>query len=263
MEPASQNAAQFRRPTVADFKTSLAAGLRDFLSAPFPGVLLTTITVFTGWVMIWITWSTGQTYWLILVVLGFPMVGTLSAVGFYEISHRRTEGRDADAGSVIAFVWSQRKGQLPWLAAIIVVIFLFWFFLGHMIFALFLGLSPMTNVSSSLDIFLTTEGAMMLVFGTVVGAALSTVVYSISVMGMPMLVDRDVDFMTAMLRSMAAVRDDPVIYLGWGVFIAVVTLLSMIPALLGLFIAIPVLGHASWHLYHRLVHESETPARPA
>ena len=134
--------------------------------------------------------------------------------------------------------------------------FLFWFFLGHMIFALFMGLSPMTQVSSSLQIFLTPEGLSMLGFGSVVGAVFALFVFAISVLGMPMLLDRDVDFVTALLRSIAAVRATPLLYFAWGIFIALVTLLAMVPAFLGLFIAMPVLGHATWHLY-RLVAERD------
>ena len=138
------------------------------------------------------------------------------------------------------------------LLLIIVVIFLFWFFLGHMIFALFLGLKPMTNISSSLDVFLTANGLVMLAFGTAVGAVFATLVYSMCVMGLPMILDRDVDFVSAMLGSIKAVRAAPGLYLIWGAVIGVITLLAMIPAFLGLFIAMPLFGHATWHLYKRV-----------
>jgi uncharacterized membrane protein len=93
---------------------------------------------------------------------------------------------------------------------------------------------------------------MMLGFGSVVGALFATVIFSLSVLGIPMLYDRDIDFMTAIIRSMGAVRANPLIYLMWGFFLAVVTLVAMIPLFLGLFIAMPVLGHATWHLYKRV-----------
>ena len=227
-------------------------GIADFRANPLPDLIFASFFVIAGLVMTWITYVTGHTFWLILAVMGFPLIGTLGAVGFYEVSRRRARGENAGFGAVFGDVWAERKGQLPWLSAIIIVTFMFWFFLGHMIFALFLGLSPMTNVSSSLQIFLTTEGVSMLGFGSVVGALFALFVFAISVMGMPMLLDRDVDFITALLKSIGAVSEAFVAYLLWGVFIAAVTLAAMIPMFLGLFLVLPILGHATWHLYKKV-----------
>jgi uncharacterized membrane protein len=140
------------------------------------------------------------------------------------------------------------------MAAVIVVFFLFWNFLSHMIFALFLGKATMTNVTSSLAVFLTPEGMMMLVFGTAVGAIFATLLYALTVVSLPMLLDdREVDFVTAMLTSVALVRENPVVMLGWGAFIAVLLFVGMVPGFLGLFVVLPLLGHASWHLYRRAI----------
>ncbi len=215
--------------------------------------------VIAGLLMTGITYATGHTFWLILAVMGFPLVGALAALGFYEVSRRRSLGEPLALSQVMGVVWRARAGQLPWLAVIIIVVFLFWFFLGHMIFALFLGLSPMTNVSSSLDVFFTSEGLSMLAFGTAVGAVFAIVVFSISVLGMPMLLDRDVDFMSALLRSIVAVQEAPVVYLFWGMLIAAATLAAMVPLFLGLFLVMPVLGHATWHLYKAVTAPEEAP----
>ena len=99
---------------------------------------------------------------------------------------------------------------------------------------------------------------MMLGFGTLVGGVFALLIFSISVLGIPMLLDRDIDFITAMLRSVSAVQASPMLFLLWGLLIGVVTLLSMVPLFLGLFVTMPVLGHATWHLYHRLLVEPDT-----
>lgn len=241
-----------RTLTTADIKASLKLGIRDFAANPMIDLFFASFFVITGILMFWITYVTGTTFWLVLAVMGFPLIGTLAALGFYETSRLRMAGKPVNFSAVMGIVWGNKNGQLPWLATIIVVIFLFWFFLGHMVFALFLGLTPMTNIHSSLDVFLTADGLMMLGFGSVVGALFATVIFSLSVLGIPMLYDRDIDFMTAIIRSMGAVRANPLIYLMWGFFLAVVTLVAMIPLFLGLFIAMPVLGHATWHLYKRV-----------
>lgn len=241
--------ATIRRISMSDIGQSVRNGIADFAAAPWIGLFFAGFYVAVGLLMYWVTLTTGQTYWLVLAVLGFPLIGAFAALGLYETSRRRSAGEPLNLRQIAGVVWSSRTGQLPWLAVIIVVIFLFWFFLGHMIFALFLGLRSMVNVSTSFDVYLTSSGLQMLAFGSVVGAIFSSLVFAISVLGMPMLLDRDVDFVSAMLRSVAAVRDQPVIYLGWGAIIGFVTLLAMLPWFLGLFGVLPILGHTTWHLY--------------
>ncbi|WP_420862930.1 DUF2189 domain-containing protein [Algirhabdus cladophorae] len=189
-------------------------------------------------------------------MLAFPLIGTLTSVGFYEVSRRLSTNTPVKLSEVIQFVWSLRLGQLPWLATLIIVIFLFWLFLGHMIFALFLGLSPMTNVTPSFTVLLSFEGIMMITLGTIIGGLFASLVFAIGIHGIPMLVDRDIDFITAILTSIAAVADSFLRYVLWGLFIGFVTFLAMLPFFFGLFIAMPIFGHATWHLYERLSDET-------
>ncbi len=121
-----------------------------------------------------------------------------------------------------------------------------------MIFALFLGLSTMTNISSSFEVFLTPNGLLMLAVGTIVGGVFALLLFMITVIALPLLLDREVDFVTAMITSFQAVLRDPVPMLAWAAFIAGLTFLALIPAFLGLFIVLPLLGHATWHLYRQM-----------
>lgn len=238
---------------LSDLRESLAAGWRDFLRAPLFGLFFAAVFVAGGWLILWAATTKGQIWWTLPASAGFPILGPFIACGFYEISRRLEAGQPLDWGGILGVILRQKDRQIPAMAAVIVVFFLFWNFLAHMIFALFLGTSTMTNVSSSLAIFLTPEGMIMLAVGTVVGAVFATVLYAVTVVSVPLLLDREVDFVTAMITSVDLVRENPVIMFAWGAFIAAVLFLGMLPWFLGLFVVLPVLGHASWHLYRRAI----------
>lgn len=238
---------------LSDLRESLAAGWRDFLRAPLFGLFFAAVFVAGGWLILWAATTKGQIWWTLPASAGFPILGPFIACGFYEISRRLEAGQPLDWGGILGVILRQKDRQIPAMAAVIVVFFLFWNFLAHMIFALFLGTSTMTNVSSSLAIFLTPEGMIMLAVGTVVGAVFATVLYAVTVVSVPLLLDREVDFVTAMITSVDLVRENSVIMFAWGAFIAAVLFLGMLPWFLGLFVVLPVLGHASWHLYRRAI----------
>ncbi len=242
--------------SVADIKAALAAGWADFRKAPAFGLFFAGAYVAGGLFLYWVLVVSDQVWWTIPITLGFPLLGPFAAVGLYEVSRRIEAGEPLDWPGVLGVIFRQKDRQIPSMAAIIVIFFLFWNFLGHMIFALFLGLRAMTNISSSFEVFFTVHGLAMLAVGSAVGAVFALILYATNVISLPLLLDREVDFVTAMITSVKAVSASPGPMLGWAAFIAIALFLGMLPAFLGLFLVLPILGHASWHLYRIILPET-------
>lgn len=234
---------------LSDLTAALAAGGRDFLRAPQFGLFFSAIYVVGGFLMLWL--GAGHVTWTLATSLGFPLYAPFAAVGLYEVSRRIERGQPLDWAEVLGVVWAERGRQVPWLGAIIVIYFLFWTFLAHMIFALFMGMTTMTNVSESWDVFLSGQGVKMIAVEFAVGAVLAFLLFAMTVASLPMLLDKELDFITAMLHSISTVRDNLAVMLVWALLIAVLSLAALVPWFLGLVVVLPVLGHATWHLYRR------------
>ena len=215
-------APEFRQISLDMLRLACRRAASDMRRAPLFGLFFAGFYVLLGWILVRISLETGQSYWLVLAV----------------ILHQHTR-------------------QLPSLSAVIIVILLFWFFLGHMIFALFLGLSTMTNISSSLEVYLSVNGFMMLAIGSTVGAVFAMLVYMITLFSVPMLVAREVDFVTAMIASLQAVQNNFFNLMIWAMIIAGFTFLSMLPWFLGLFLTLPLFGYAAWHLYELVTEDGQ------
>lgn len=236
---------------------SLRAGWRDFRRAPGFGLCFAAFYVLGGLVLAAVAAAMGQEWWLIPFVVGFPLIAPFAAVGLYEVSRRIESGLPLDWRSVAGVVFAQKDRQVPSMAMVILLMFMFWVFVAHTIFALFMGVQSLTNITSSPELLLQGRGLVMLAVGTVIGGGFAAVLFVMTVAGLPLILDREVDFISAIIASIGAVMANPGVMAVWALVIAATLFIGIAPLFLGLFVALPVLGHASWHMYRQLLPDEE------
>ncbi|WP_322988469.1 DUF2189 domain-containing protein [Hoeflea sp.] len=236
----------------ADVKASLADGWADFRAHPGFGLFFGGIYMVGGWLILAFLNRVGAPWMIIPLAIGFPLLGPFVAVGLYEVSRRRRAGEPVTRKGVLAQVFYQRERQLGWMAFVVMFIFWVWVYQVRLLFALFLGFKSFSSWDAFVQIVLSTpEGWGFLIVGTIVGAFLACVLFSTTVIALPMLAEREVDFVTAMITSVAVVVKNPLPMLAFGFIVGLATLVAMLPAFVGLLVILPVLGHATWHLYRR------------
>ncbi len=238
-----------RTLTNDDLRAALSAGWRDLKAAPIYGLFFAFVYVVGGIALYYGLMSANEPLWLVLVVAGFPLIAPFAAVGLYEVSHRRETGEPLSWGPVLGALRGQGDGQLPVMGVVVLLVFGFWIILARGLTAIFMGQSGIGFFD--LGALFSVAGVAMVLVGTAIGAALALVLFSITAFSLPMLLDRRVDFVTAIITSLSVVRANPAVMARWAAIIVVALAVAMVPMFLGLFVVLPVLGHATWHLYRR------------
>lgn len=237
--------------TFADLGRALSAGWRDFLAQPLFGLFFASFYVLGGLVLAWLLVARGESGWLVVAASGFPLLAPFTAVGLYEVSRRRELGLPMSWRAVLGALRGCGDDQLILIGGFVFVGFTFWMILAHGIFAIFMAGNEAG--SHSLAALTSTAGLAMLGLGSIVGAVLSFLFYAITVISLPLLLEHDRDFLTAIFASVRSVQRNFAVMLGWAVICAAALFLAMLPGFLGLFAALPVLAHATWHLYRRVI----------
>ena len=241
--------------TANDIKASLKAGYSDFLARPFLsgffGLFYAVFGILLVWCLVWL----GKLWMVIPAAVAFPLIAPFAAAGLYEISRRLEKRESFGWPDILNVVADQRKREMGWMAFVTLFILWVWFYQFRTVLVIVLQDSSFSDLDGFFDtVFFTPEGWTFLAIGTCVGAILSAVLFSVTVVAMPMLLDReDADFISAMLTSVRVVRKSPAVMLAWAAIITATMLVSFLPAFLGLVVTLPILGHATWHLYQRAV----------
>jgi len=231
----------------------LAAGWRDVRRAP--GVSLAYGALFTvaSFLITAGVFLAGFEYLRLPLAAGFMLVGPMLAVGLYETSRRLETGEPVSLGAAL-FVATRSPMRLAFLGILLMALLLVWMRAATLLLALFLGPSEFPPLAEAVPtLLLTPEGVALLVVGTCAGAVLAALVFSISVVSVPLLMDRDIDFATAVFTSLQAVLRNPKPMLIWAWLVALLTGIGLATCYVGLIVTFPLVGHATWHAYRETV----------
>lgn len=240
--------------TFTDIRDSLAAGVGDLLQKPQYGLFFGAFYMVAGWIIVAMSFRWGMSYLAYPLAAGFILLGPFIAIGLYEVSRRIEAGQPIAWRGVLAVMYEQRRFELPWMAFVVLFIFWIWLYQVRLLMALFLGFHASADLGKLVQMILTTpDGWAFLIVGHLVGAFLSLALFTVTVVSCPLLLDRNVDFITAIITSVKAVRQNAMPMLLWGVLVVLAMIVAMAPGFLGLLFILPILGHATWHLYQRLI----------
>ncbi len=243
-----------RRIGPRDLREALALGFADFAAMPthvvFIGLFYPLVALIAGRLV----YGYDVLPLLFPVAAGCALLGPFAAIGLYELSRRRERGLDTSWKHAFDVLHSPSFGAIAALGLLLMVIFLVWLGVAKAVYISHFGYAPAASIPGFLhDVLSTPAGWAMIVAGNSAGFLFAILVLSISVVSFPLLLDREVGAAAALLTSVRAVIHNPLTMSLWGLIVALSLLIGALPAFFGLAIVVPVLGHATWHLYRRVV----------
>jgi uncharacterized membrane protein len=243
-----------RKIGLADIKDALAKGFEDFAAFPSHALFLIIIYPIIGVSLAAVTMSYDIFPMLFPLAAGFALIGPVAALGLYEMSRRREQGLEVSWMHAFDVQQSPSFGAIIVLGMLIAIVFLLWLAVAKAIYVANFGYTPATAIPDFLQqVFTTPAGWHLIVVGNGVGFLFAVLVFTISVVSFPLLLDRDVGAAAALLTSVRVVLANPVMMALWGLIVVALLVIGSLPFFLGLTVVLPVLGHATWHLYRRAV----------
>ena len=243
-----------RRIGFADLRAALAEGLADFMAKPSHVIFLALIYPIVGVVLVQAAVLNDLIPLLFPLVAGFAILGPVAAVATYEVSRRREHGADTSWTDLRRLSRSPEARRIAEMAAVLLVIFVAWLGAADAIYQATLGAAAPPTLGAFVHAVLTTSsGWTLIVVGNLVGLGFAASAFTVGVVSFPLILDRGVGLRTAIATSARCVADNPVVLAAWGALVAAALAVGMALLFVGLAVALPVLGHASWHLYRKLV----------
>jgi uncharacterized membrane protein len=250
-----------RRISTSDLYYALARGYDDFAAFPSYAVFLCVIYPLLGILLIGFTLGTLSLLPLAVpIAAGFALVGPVAAMGLYELSRRREAGLDSSPSHVFDVLHSPSLGAIIALSVLLIAIYLIWLVVAYALYVVIFGYSAPTSIDQFITDWLTTpRGWTLIIARWGIGFLFAALVLSISAISFPLLLDRDVSAAVAMHTSLRVMAANPLPMALWGLIVAALLVIGSIPFFVGLTVVMPLLGHATWHLYRRTVEPGGNP----
>lgn len=242
-----------REITFADLEDAARKGIDDFLAMPTHVVFLAIIYPLVGLFLARLTFGNDMLPLLFPLVAGYALIGPFAAIGLYEMSRQREQGRPVAWKNAFDVFKCPSLDAIGALGLVLMIVFLLWLLAAMWLYQSLFDHTPQTVTGFLSEIFTTPHGWALVVLGHAVGLPFAALVLIIGVVSFPMLLDRDVGALAAVRTSIRAVQLNPVPMAAWGLFVAVALAAGSVPFFVGLAVVMPVLAHASWHLYRKVV----------
>jgi len=249
-----------RRISIADLKDALARGFDDFMAMPSHALFLCVIYPVVGVALAVLSFGYGEMSLIFPLAAGFALLGPLAAIGLYALSRQRERGETVDPARAFEIIHHPSFGAIVALGLLLMALFASWLAVAQWLYVSNFGPAPITSFSEfAHNIFATSEGWRVIILGNAIGFLFAVVVLTISVVSFPLLLDRDVGAAVALMTSVRVVLANPLTMALWGLIVAALLLIGSLPLFVGLAVVLPVLGHATWHLYRKAVEPDPNP----
>lgn len=252
--------ARIQKLEMRDLLEALDAGIKDFTACRSDVLFLCVLYPLIGLFVAWMAFDSNLLPIIFPMLSGFALVGPVAAVGLYEMSRKREMGQETGWSDAFGVMRSASFGAVFVLGLVLFAVFLLWIWTAYGIFRFTVGPEAPVSLAGLLEDVLTTgSGWVMIIAGISIGFMFAMSVLAVSVTSFPMLLDRKTGLMEAVATSIRVTTENPQVIGAWGFIVAVSLFIGFIPAMLGLIVALPVLGHATWHLYRKAVVWDDAP----
>jgi uncharacterized membrane protein len=244
----------------SDLREALRLGWEDFKAMPSHAIVVCVIYPVLGLVLFRMALGYSVLPLLFPLAAGFALIGPFAAIGLYELSRRRECGEEVDAWDAIKVLRAPSFGAMLELGVLLLVLFGAWIGVANAIYVTIFGHAPAASIPDFATRVLTTpEGWSLIIVGCGVGFLFAVAALCVSVVSFPLMLDRHATAIDAIRTSLRAVAANPVTMAGWGLTVAALLVIGSLPLFVGLAVVLPVLGHATWHLYRKVVEPDPNP----